>query len=105
MKKFLLISAGLLLIGIAPLPYEYYQFLRIAIPILMGICIFSLWLSSSDTSKPIFSYCVLGAIAIVFNPVVPVYSDKETWVVIDIICAVAVLLVFIINCFKNNEET
>jgi hypothetical protein len=42
----------------------------------------------------------MGVIAILFNPIAPVYLDKGTWVVIDLIVAA----LFLISIFKIKRR-
>jgi len=76
-------AAGMLVIAIADLPYGYYTLLRIAICILAG---FSAYVAFESEKKPWL--WLFGTIAILFNPIIPIYLDKETWTIIDLIVAV-----------------
>lgn len=73
-------------LGIAILPlswYGYYQLLRI------GIVITAVWMAVSffDIKKAGWGM-VFIAIAILFNPIRPIYFEKEVWQVVDGVCAV-----------------
>lgn len=78
-----LIAAGLLLLAIAPLPYGYYQFLRIAITIIAGINAFHVY-----HQKGQWPFLIFLGIAILFNPLFPIYLDKDSWTPIDLITAI-----------------
>jgi len=79
--KFLrLIGIILLLIAIPELPYGYYTFLRIVITILSVYIIFV----ALGSDRVGWSW-IFGGVAILFNPLFPVYLTKEIWVVIDIV--------------------
>lgn len=92
MRYILLICSGLLLAALADLPIGYYTFLRIVVTIVaIGVIIrefdngINFWVIS------------FGLIAIIFNPIIPVYlNDKEAWMPIDIKSA----LLFIIKSFS-----
>ncbi len=72
---------ALLLIALAPLPYDYYRFLRIAVCVAAAVLI---WGEVRDR-KTINGWSVgLALLAIVFNPVIPLRLDRETWMVLDI---------------------
>jgi len=88
------IVAGLLLIAIAELPYGYYTFLRITVFIVSIICVIEYF-----EKRNIF-VILFAIVAILFNPLIPVYLDKETWVPIDIITAV----IFVISIFTKTKE-
>jgi|JI6StandDraft_1071083.scaffolds.fasta_scaffold02801_4 uncharacterized membrane protein len=81
MKTTLFICSLLLFIALANLPIGYYTFLRIAITI--GAV--SYIISEFDKG---FNFWLIAfvLIAIIFNPLVPVYlNDKQAWMPIDII--------------------
>ncbi|TFB08173.1 hypothetical protein E3V08_05140 [Candidatus Atribacteria bacterium MT.SAG.1] len=92
------ISIIMLLLAIPTFwPYGYYILLRWAITI---SALFLLWLAYE--SKKTFWLFLMGMIAILFNPIIPIHLDKETWVIIDVIVAV----IFLVSIFKikNYEE-
>ena len=90
-----LIACGLLLLAVASLPYGYYRFLRIAITIIAGINAISVY---EKDNKVLF--IVFIAIAILFNPLIPIYLDKATWTPIDLITG----LFFGVTAFINTNE-
>lgn len=94
MKVAKLITAGLLLIAIAELPYGYYIFLRIIVFIVSAICVIEYF------EKRNFFVYIFSMIAILFNPIIPIHLDKETWIPIDIITS----LIFIISIFTKTKE-
>jgi len=82
MKKLLIISAILLVIACFPLPYGYYIFLRIAITIVSVLALVQ------DLDKGISAENIgWVAVAILFNPIIPVYLPKSIWVVMDLLSA------------------
>lgn len=78
-----IISGGLLMSGILDLPYLYYMFLRSAIMITSLVIAYSLYKSKSK-----FWALTFGAVAILFNPIIPIYLDKQNWTLIDFVVAV-----------------
>lgn len=88
------IVAGLLLIAIAELPYGYYTFLRLIVFIVSIICVFEYF-----EKRNIF-VIIFSIVAILFNPLIPVHLDKETWMPIDIITSV----IFVISIFSKTKE-
>jgi len=91
------ISVVILLLAIPSLfPYGYYQFLRWVVT---ATAIFILYLSYKLNKKAWLWSMV--AISILFNPIVPIYLTKGTWVVIDFI----VSILFLVSIFKvKNYE-
>lgn len=84
MKQLLISCIILLLLGIANLPIGYYTILRIAITIgAIGV------IMAEPTKELNFWHITFGIVAIVFNPIIPVYLyDKSIWTLIDIITAI-----------------
>ena len=83
MKNFYFICAGLCLIGLLNVGIGYYTILRIMITI--GAILILI-----NEPKKEFSFWVISSvlIAIVFNPIIPVYlQDKSIWMILDIIVA------------------
>ncbi len=83
MKTIRYFVGAMLLLAIADLPYGYYTFLRIIVTIVAGITAF---IASEQENK---TWMILfGAVAILFNPIIPIYLDKDTWLIIDVIVAI-----------------
>lgn len=79
-------SALLLVIALGQHPYGYYTFLRWAVCLTAFLVA---WVAfESDHRWAIWPFVV---IAILFNPMAPVYLDRSTWKPIDIACAAAFL--------------
>ena len=75
-----LVACGFLFLAIANLPYGYYRFLRITITVISGINIYFEVEKENKSNLIIFL-----AIAILFNPIIPIYLNKTTWIPIDFI--------------------
>jgi hypothetical protein len=75
-----LLGAIFLVIGILDLPYGYYQFLRLIITAISVLSIYHYW----ENYHRIISI-ILFIIAILFNPILPIHLEKETWVIIDLL--------------------
>lgn len=93
MKYLFALSAVLLFAALLPLPIGYYSILRIAITIACLIAIYD------DRDKGVSLWNIVsGAIAIVFNPVIPVhFNDRDIWSVIDIATGIVFALRFILS--------
>jgi hypothetical protein len=83
------IASAFLLIGAAPIhAYGYYIFLRWA------VCAAAVWFCYSAVNVKRGWLLIVGVpLAILFNPIVPIYMHKATWSIIDL-AAVAVLFGF-----------
>lgn len=81
-----LVPIALLLIGLFDLPTGYYTFLRIVVCLVS--CLSSYWSYKSD-DRVGFATVIFAAMALLFNPFIPVYlNDKDTWTVFDLIAAI-----------------
>lgn len=99
MKASSLIAAILLFIAVLHMPFGYYKFMRI------GVTIASLYLISQEVKKGVNTWVILfSIIAIIFNPILPIYlGSKSTWMPIDIIAG-AFFLIFAFTKKENNEK-
>jgi hypothetical protein len=75
-------------------PYGYYILLRWVVT---GTALFVLW-TAYDSKKTPWLW-IMGVVALLFNPIAPIYLDKDTWVVIDFIVAG----LFLISIFKIKK--
>lgn len=80
-----LAAAVLLLVALGEHPYGYYTFLRWATTIAALVVAWVAW----ERQHPVV-WLFIG-IAVLFNPIAPVYLDRETWRPIDIAAAVCFL--------------
>lgn len=84
--RWLAIISGVLLILAIPSglwPYGYYILLRWVVSISAIILAYNYY-----NSKLTAWTLVFGGIAFLFNPIFPIYLDKQTWVIIDLIVAI-----------------
>lgn len=85
------VSIILLLVGIGNLPHAYYVILRAYIFAVSFISMvhFS-WYEENKTHKKLWM-TIFAITALVFNPVIPFFFEKEVWSAIDVVVAVAFL--------------
>ena len=98
MKGLLLLCAGLLFFSLAELPIGYYTFLRIVVTIGSLAVVVTEFENGFN-----FWVIVFGLIAILFNPLIPIYlNDKSAWMPIDIVAGI----LFFIKPFtiKSNKN-
>lgn len=81
------ISAALLILALADLPYGFYTFLRLVVCGTAAFGAFAAYVTDRGAWV-----VVLGLFAILFNPVFPVYLGREVWAFIDIITAAALVI-------------
>lgn len=96
MKSLLLVCAALLFLGLADLPMGYYKLLRIIVTIGSVAVIVTEYENGSS-----FWIVTFALIAILFNPVIPIYfGDKSVWMIIDIISGI----IFVIKSRKLKQN-
>lgn len=84
-----LIIAVILFISIAELPYGFYTFMRIAVPLLSVIYLFFAYMIKEEFSLMLIPNII---IVILWNPIFPIYLDKETWVIIDAVVGISQII-------------
>jgi len=89
------ISVFMLFLAIPKLPYGYYTLLRWVVTI---SALFSAWVANNSEDK--FWVFLLGGVAILFNPIIPVHLTKDIWVIIDFIVAI----LFLVSIFKIKPK-
>ena len=79
----LFIAVVLLFVGCFNLPMGYYTFMRIVVSIIAILAI----VNNKEEGFGMYNI-ILALIAILFNPIFPIYlHSKFTWVIVDILCA------------------
>jgi len=68
-------------------PYGFYQFLRLSIFVTAIIVAWGFYKSY----LPAWAF-IFGSVAFLFNPLLPVYLNKSSWVPIDLISAILFFL-------------
>jgi hypothetical protein len=89
-----LIPVVMLLIATARMPYGYYTLTRIVV---CGFAVLLATLAWEGGSASRTWSVIFGAVALLFNPIVPIYLKRTTWFGFDIGAAVpfAIHLVFV----------
>ena len=87
--KLLSALAGILLLLAVPSiwPYGYYQLLRWVVA---AIAVYNAY-TAHQQGKSGWMIVMIG-IAILFNPIAPIFLSKEIWAVIDVIAAVVMFV-------------
>jgi len=89
------ISAGMLFLGAAPLPYGYYMLLRL---VACGVFAFAAFIAFDRKSKVL--PWVYGLLAVLFNPIIKIHLPKEVWAFVDV--AAGILLLATAKAVKTN---
>jgi hypothetical protein len=80
------ILAALLFVAVLPLPYAYYEILRVAVCLGVLYMLVKEWPLLEGQTKGVFI-----VIAVLFNPFSPIYLSKIIWMIIDIVAGVYLL--------------
>ena len=78
-KPLIFLASAMLFVALLPLPYGYYQFLRLVV---FGVCAYSAYLLFKQDKK-----CMAGfllALGLLFNPFISVHLNRQIWAVIDV---------------------
>lgn len=84
-ENWVAVVAGIMLLLAIPTfwPYGYYQLLRWVVA---GSAVYIAFQKYELGSKAWMWIMII--VAVLFNPIIPFYLDKEVWVVLDIITAI-----------------
>jgi len=77
--KILYVPAAIIFIAIFGMPYFYYIFLRLVVT---GM---SLYAALRLLEKGSVNFWVMLLIALLYNPLIPIYLSKDIWILINII--------------------
>ena len=95
-----LIPAALLLLALADMPSGYYVLMRIVVCLTSAIVAYGGYKREDSVNGTVILF---GLMAILFNPIIPVYLyDREIWMPIDIIGAIVFVIKGIV--FKNTNQ-
>jgi hypothetical protein len=94
-----LIPAALLLLAMADMPGGYYVFMRIVVCLISSFAAIASYKIKDSVN---LGTVVFGAMAILFNPIIPVYLyDRDIWIPIDIIGAI----IFVVGGLYFNPKS
>ena len=91
------ITAIMLFIGAAPLPYGYYMLLRL---VATGVLLWAAYVSYER--KYDYLPWVFGILTLVFNPIFKIHFPKELWSVIDV--GTGMLLLVVRGKIQDNKN-
>lgn len=84
---FRLLAIFMLLIALMDLPYEYYTFLRFV------VCPVSTYGALvANRSNKSFWTCSLAICAVLFNPLLRVHCERNTWCFLNLLAALLILI-------------
>jgi len=92
---FKIIAIAILLGAMSQHPYAYYQILRWVVCISAGYTAY-IYFEAKNKILP----WIFVAMAILFNPIAPIYMSRNTWQVFDLLAA----LVFLVSLFLHKKS-
>ena len=70
-------------IGVLPMPYGYYSLSRLVV---CGCAVYFA-IASKSQNQDVFIW-VFGALAVLYNPIIPVHLyEKEIWIIVNLVTA------------------
>ena len=95
MKQISIVLAALLLLCLAPMPYGYYQFVRFVAMVVFAVMAYRYYEEKKNQLAIVF-----GALALLFQPFIKVALGKAMWNVVDVVVAIALILLW----YKNKNQ-
>ena len=89
MKQVYLIISARLLLCLAPMPYGYFQFVRLVTTIAFGVMAFRYY----QERKEWLAY-TFGTLALLFQPFYKIALGRTIWNVVDVIVAIGLVILF-----------
>ena len=99
MKYIILILAAMLLLCLAPMPYGYYQLTRFASMIVFGVLAYRYWNQEKKGLSITF-----GTLALLFQPFMKVALGRDLWNIVDVIVAIGLIVLVVMEHKRNNEQ-
>lgn len=100
-SQWLYVPAVMSLAAILPLPYGYYMLLRPVMCIGAAIVAWSLYQSVRKTNWQVWAFV---AIAVLFNPLIPIHMNRAIWLPINMVAAVLFAWVASSNPFSHKSQ-
>ena len=85
---FLYFAAISALIGLFPMPYVGYMLVKVGVA---AGCLIALWTISKKNFLGLSSSVWLVLIAVLYNPIMPIFLTREIWIVADIFVAIILI--------------
>lgn len=83
-NNLLLVPVGALLLALLPLPYGYYFLLRWLVA---GFSLYLAYRYSGNAAKLTGWALAFLFVAVLWNPIVPIFLDRGSWFVLDLAAA------------------
>ena len=90
MNNIKLILAVLLLLCLAPMPYGYYQFIRLASLIVFAVMAYQFF---EQEKMPLA--ITFGGLALLFQPFIKIALGRALWNVVDVVVAIGLVALWL----------
>lgn len=100
MNNIKLILAAFLLLCLAPMPYGYYQFIRLASMIVFAIMAYQYYEKEKMPLTIMF-----GGLALLFQPFFKIALGRAMWNVMDVVVALGLVMLWIEESKQRNDES
>ena len=97
---FLYFAAIVALIGLMPMPYVGYTLVKIGVA---AGCLLAITKVSEVKLFDLNANIWLVGIAILYNPILPIYLTRNIWIFLDIITAI--ILIYLARKLANNDDS
>ena len=99
MNTIKLVLAALLLLCLAPMPYGYYQFIRLASMIVFAIMAYQYF--DKENMPLAISF---GGLALLFQPFFKVALGRTMWNVVDVVVAIGLVALWLMEHQTDNKR-
>ena len=100
MKQVYLILAALMLLCLAPMPYGYFQLVRLVAMVAFGIMAYRYYLMNKVAVS-----CMFGVLALLFQPMYKIALGRTIWNVVDVVVAVLLIVLFVMERRLERKVT
>lgn len=97
MKYIKLILSALFLLCLAPMPYGFYSLIRFVAMIAFAIYAYVYYEKKNNKLAITFV-----SLAILFQPLLPIYLGRMLWNIIDVIVAIFLIVLYVKENYKKK---
>jgi hypothetical protein len=97
MKYIKLILSALFLLCLAPMPYGFYSLIRFVAMIAFAIYAYVYYEKKNNKLAIVFL-----SLAILFQPLLPIYLGRMLWNIIDVIVAIFLIVLYVKENYKKK---
>ena len=90
--------AAMMALAILPMPYGYYQFLRLVTVIAAGWIAAYFW-----TNNRLVWAIPMGFVALLFNPVFRISLEREVWAPLNLVAAIMFIAAMVSSRSRTTE--